>query len=121
MNVARGGTLVQDLPFAGREVLHDVLVWSDGPGHTVEIRPDSLLARTVGATRIAVNSSHHQAADRVGDGLVVSATAADGTVEALEAPDLRFFLGVQWHPERSIEWAADAVALFSAFVKACRP
>jgi putative glutamine amidotransferase len=120
MNVAFGGTLIQDLPSAGREVLHDVKVWSDGPGHTVTVVPETLLARIVGSARLSVNSSHHQAADRPGTGLVVGGTALDGTIEALEHPDHDFLLGVQWHPERSTGWAADATALFAAFVKACR-
>ncbi len=99
--------------------------------HTVKIEPESRLAAIVGAAvgaakTVAVNSSHHQAADRAGDGLrVVALWAEDGIVEALEgtAPG-HFVLAVQWHPERSVndgaELAESARAIFRAFIEAAR-
>jgi putative glutamine amidotransferase len=69
-----------------------------------------------GAERLPVNSAHHQAADRVGPGVLVSATAPDGVIEAIEDPRRRFCLGVQWHPEYGIS-AADT-AVVRAFVAA---
>ena len=95
--------------------------------HTVKIEPESKLAEIVGASKtVAVNSSHHQSADAVGDGLrVVARSAEDGIIEALEgtAPG-HFVLAVQWHPERSVndgpELAESAKAIFRAFIKAAR-
>ena len=67
-----------------------------------------------------VNSRHHQAVDAVAPGFVVSATAPDGIVEAIERPDRRFCVGVEWHPENF--WATGEFApLFETFVRACRP
>ena len=67
----------------------------------MRLEPDSRLAKGFGAREIAVNSSHHQAVDAPGRGLRVTARAADGIVEAIEATDpARAVLGVQWHPER---------------------
>src|SRR5208282_293796 len=92
-----------------------------------KIEPESKLAEIVGATKtLAVNSSHHQSADAVGDGLrVVARSAEDGIIEAVEgtAPG-HFVLAVQWHPERSVndeaELAESARAIFRAFVEAAR-
>ncbi len=102
LNVALGGTLIQDLPSEHPSAIaHD----SDGPraarSHAVTITPGSRLAATVGRTEIAVNSYHHQAVDTVAEGLVVSARAPDGVIEAVEtAPSNPWWvLGIQWHPE----------------------
>jgi putative glutamine amidotransferase len=63
------------------------------------VQPGSLLHRLSAASALAVNSFHHQAADRISDGLEVCAQAPDGTIEALWDPAARFCLGVQWHAE----------------------
>ena len=67
--------------------------------HDVEVRADTRLAGVLGAGAHGVRSSHHQAIDRVAEGLVVSATAPDGVVEAVELPGDAWVVGVQWHPE----------------------
>jgi len=123
LNVYRSGSLVQHIESAinhssGRAV---------AKAHTVMIEPESQLAEIVGASKtVAVNSSHHQSADAVGDGLrVVARSAEDGIIEALEgtAPG-HFVLAVQWHPERSVndgpELAESARAIFRAFIEAAR-
>jgi putative glutamine amidotransferase len=97
LNVARGGDLVQHLPeTVGHEDHRQV------PGtfseHPVEVKEGSRLASIVGATP-GVPSHHHQSVGRVGDGLVETAWAVDGTLEAVEDPTRRFAVGVQWHPE----------------------
>lgn len=97
INVSRGGSLVQHLP--GRTVVDHRVV--DRPGHeihAIEVDEDSSLRRILDTGFVAVNSLHHQAVDRVGDGLVVTARSDDGTVECIEAVD-GTVLGVQWHPE----------------------
>jgi putative glutamine amidotransferase len=91
LNVARGGTLVQDL-----EGHNEREAW-DRPVHEVEVEPGSRVARAFGG-RTAVNSVHHQAIDRLGSGLRATAHAPDGVIEAIEADD-GLAVGVQWHPE----------------------
>lgn len=112
LNVALGGTLIQHLP--------DVL------GHThhqrgnavfgtsaVRTEPGTRLAGLIGATSDA-QCYHHQAIDRVGDGLVVSARDDEGVIEAVEVPGENFVLGVQWHPEERL----DDLRLFAGVVAA---
>ncbi len=104
VNVALGGSLTQHLPeHLGHEEHRKVIGSFDGSDHDVEVLPETLAGRVIGATRHATKSHHHQGVDRVGDGLLVSARAsADGLVEAVELPDRRFVLGVQWHPEADV-------------------
>jgi gamma-glutamyl-gamma-aminobutyrate hydrolase PuuD len=114
LNVARGGDLVQHLPETlGTDVHKQV------PGefavHPVEVKEGSRLASIVGTSASDVTSHHHQALGRVGEGLVETAWAADGTLEAVEDPALRFAVGVQWHPE-----AGEDAALFEALVEQAR-
>ncbi len=107
LNVACGGTLLQDIPSqVTGAVAHSLPVppnESYSLAHEIWIDKDSLLARLM-RDRIAddtceVNSRHHQAVKAVAPGFNVSATAPDGVVEAIEDPEARFCLGVQWHPE----------------------
>jgi len=113
LNVARGGDLVQHLPeTVGHEDHRQV------PGtfseHPVEVREGSKLASIVGGTP-DVTSHHHQSVGRLGEGLVETAWASDGTIEGVEDPSRRFAVGVQWHPE-----AGDDTALFSTLVDEAR-
>ena len=124
LNVARGGTLVQDIPdeMPG-SVVHSVREPSFAIAHDVWISSGTLLERLMrerleGDT-CAVNSRHHQAIKAVGDGLVVSATAPDGVIEAVEDPTRRFCLGVQWHPENFYR-TGEFRALFEGFIEAAR-
>jgi len=113
LNVARGGDLVQHLPEQVGNDDHKRV-----PGvfavHPVEVKDGSRLGDIVGATQ-EVTSHHHQGLGRVGEGLVESAWAADGTLEAVEDPSQRFVVGVQWHPE-----ASEDAALFDALVEEAR-
>lgn len=109
LNVAFGGTLKQDI----------------GDGHTgvrhgVRFAPDSKVAAV--ARPATVNSRHHQAVDKLGEGLRATAWGAeDNIVEAIEAPDRQFVLAVQWHPEDlAVEGEEEARALFAAFAAALR-
>lgn len=100
LNVARGGTLHQDLPqLLGHDDHRRVPGSFDGCEHHVRLVPGSLAARAAGEEWHATKSHHHQGVDRVGEGLVVTGRADDGLVEAVEDPTSRFALGVQWHPE----------------------
>ena len=113
LNVARGGDLVQHLP---EEVGHDdhKQVPGEFAVHPVEVKGGTRLASIVGE-RSDVTSHHHQGLGKVGEGLVETAWAADGTLEAVEDPSLRFAVGVQWHPE-----AGEDAALFEALVEQAR-
>ena len=101
MNVATGGTLIQHLPDSHGHSDHRRVKGSFvGADHDVRLEPGSLAARAAGELRHATKSHHHQGVDRVGEGLVVSGwSELDDLPEALEKPDRRFALGVQWHPE----------------------
>jgi putative glutamine amidotransferase len=112
LNVACGGTLIQDLEGELRvRHRHTPGVFSD---HDVALEPGSLAERAAGAERIAVRSHHHQALGELGEGLVVSGRAPeDGLVEAVELPGKRFALGVLWHPEED-----EASGVIGALVQA---
>ena len=117
INIALGGTLIQHIPDAfGTAITHQ---WAGGdePFHDIEIAADSRLAGIVGGGLVRVNSSHHQAAGRVGEGLRVVARAPDGAVEAIEGTGAAFVIAVQWHPER-MRSRPDQMSLFRALVAA---
>jgi putative glutamine amidotransferase len=101
LNVALGGTLIQHLPDDFGHTDHRRSLGSfDNADHDVRLTPDSLAARAAGETLHATKSHHHQGVARIGDGLVASGwSVLDELVEAIELPDRRFVLGVQWHPE----------------------
>ena len=119
LNVSRGGTLHQHLPDLSTEIAHRQDLAGDKVSHPVEIEPQSRLAEIVGVTELDVNTFHHQAIDRVGEGLVVTARAPDGTIEAVEDPARPFLVGVQWHAETLVDRPYE-MALFRGFVDACR-
>ncbi len=122
INVAWGGTLVQDLATqrTGTEDHRFSIPEPPRTAHTLAIVGDSTLARALGTTSIPANSLHHQAVDRPGTGLVVTAQAADGTVEAIELPDNRFVVGVQCHPEHLYQQDRRWLGLFTSLVDAAR-
>ncbi len=104
LNVARGGTLVQHVPeLVGHEQHRRVVGSFDGSHHDVLLNDGSLAARAAGELRHATKSHHHQGVDQLGEGLLVSGVSTfDQLPEAIEMPDRRFVLGVQWHPEADI-------------------
>ncbi len=124
MNVALGGSLVQDLPTQWAGALphsgsqHGLE--RHEPAHSISVEPGTRLAQVLGAAHVQVNSFHHQAINRLAEGLRITARAADGVIEAVEFPNKRYYLGVQWHPEDMAAQRADMMRLFSAFVAACR-
>jgi putative glutamine amidotransferase len=117
LNVARGGTLHQHLPdVVGERITHRQQEPGDKPTHWVTLTQPSRLTAVVGRHRMRVNSFHHQAVAKLGEGLTVTARASDGTVEGIEAVDRDFVLGVQWHAECLLHRAGQA-ALFGALVE----
>ncbi|HPT78682.1 MAG TPA: gamma-glutamyl-gamma-aminobutyrate hydrolase family protein [Candidatus Atribacteria bacterium] len=119
MNVAMGGTLIQDIRSAlGEKALcHS----QKAPGflsiHDIHISRGSKLGSIFNSETLRVNSFHHQAIKDTGGPLVITARAGDGIAEAAESSVHRFFVGVQWHPERMISKAPEMLKLFEALVR----
>lgn len=119
LHVALGGTLIQHIPDELPDALaHEQSNPRDEVGHAVDIVPDTLLHAIVGETTFQVNSAHHQAARNEPAGVKINARAPDGVIEGIEATNLTFCLGVQWHPE--FEITDPDTRIFAAFVEAAR-
>jgi len=121
LNVVHGGTLIQDLETSINHV--QKVNSSEKPGchpmaHSIDVIADTRLAGIIGEGRHEVNSRHHQAIGKLGQGLIATARAADGTLEGIERPGEAFVLAVQWHPEDQIDLGSDAHTLFQAFASA---
>jgi putative glutamine amidotransferase len=125
LNVALGGTLVQDIPSeVANAVSHQIREPRFAIAHDVWMSAGSLLERLMReriteGDEVPVNSRHHQAIKRPGQGLVVSGTAPDGVIEATEDPSRRFCMGVQWHPENFYR-TGEFSPLFEGFVRAAK-
>lgn len=124
-NVARGGTLWQDIPSQYQKRTKTSIVHTMDPPydkhhaeHEVIIEKDSPLSVLCGQDQITVNSYHHQAVKVIGSGLVPMAHSEDGLVEALYAPDRHFLWAVQWHPEFTFHQDKNSRLLFHALVAA---
>lgn len=112
LNVAMGGTLIQDIPSQVTQALsHAVPESREEPVHVVAVSEGSCLASVVSASALRVNSRHHQSVDALGTGLVATAWAPDGVIEAAEIPG-QPVLAVQWHPEDMTLTDPAAAALF---------
>lgn len=116
LNVALGGSLYQDIPSQVPKAYKHA--GSPETAHSIDIVPETRLAGILGLQELRVNSLHHQAVKVPGQGTVVSASARDGVIEAVEIPDRSFVIGVQWHPERLFAEDKAAQRLFVAFVQA---
>ncbi len=123
INVALGGTLIQDIPSEVKtEFVHDTPdeLPRSTIQHDVALNTDSHLASILGSTHVDVNSLHHQSVERPAPGVVITGYSPDGVIEALEAPDKRFVLSVQWHPEDLYTNDERMRHLFELFVEAAR-
>jgi putative glutamine amidotransferase len=120
MNVVRGGTLYQDLAADAGLRGHEQPAPKDAPFHVALVLPGTQLAALVGDEALPVNSTHHQGVREPGAGVLVSARAPDGVVEAIELPDVPFALGVQWHPEAVLRHEPRHAALYRGLVEAAR-
>jgi len=114
LNVLEGGSLIQDIPSHFPQALEH----RDGARHEVTTEAGTRLREWLGE-RFEVASFHHQSVEKVAPGAHLAALAPDGIVEAVEFPQYRFCIGVQWHPERTRESAATQ-QLMKRFVDACR-
>jgi putative glutamine amidotransferase len=120
-NVVFGGTLIQHLPNSNvhRQKVNGAEHGRHPAAHRVHVKASTRLAEIIGPGDHDVNSRHHQAVDRLGSSLVVSAIAEDGVVEGLELRDATFAIAVQWHPEDRIAVSEADRKLFDAFAAAC--
>lgn len=119
LNVVLGGSLIQDIQ---SEVIPNIIHKDLKNGqyvHPVTVEKNSLLYNIVGTERIETNSVHHQAIKRLGKGLRDTAHTSDGIIEAIELREYPFLVGVQWHPERMVDYPCHA-ALFRALVNASK-
>lgn len=119
MNVAGGGTLLQDIASQMETDIDHASPPSDRKRHDIIIEKGTKLAGIIGERELNVNSSHHQAIRKVGSGLRITALAPDGVIEGLEDAALPFYVGVQWHPEDMTD-EGSASSLFGAFLEAAR-
>ncbi len=125
LNVALGGTLLVDI--AGRlprAINHNRSDRKGAVVHEVQLTADSLLAKIIGSRKLGVNSSHHQAVDKVADALRVTGRSADGVVEVMElaafsAGWLPYLMAVQFHPERLVQAHPEHAEIFRSLVQAC--
>lgn len=126
LNVVCGGTLhtaVHEQPdhMDHRDPADRSRAEQYGPAHRIDLAAGGLLARLAGSREAMVNSLHGQGIARLGEGLVVEATAPDGLIEAVRLPGKRFVVGAQWHPEWQFAENPLSRALFAAFGEAARP
>lgn len=125
LNVALGGTLYVDIPSQFKTgINHSRLEQKDKVVHTVKLEGGSLLARIFGKMQIEVNSSHHQAVEKIGKPLRVTGRSSDGLAEACELREedsglLPYLVSVQFHPERLVKNHPEFLELFRSFTAAC--
>ncbi len=120
LNVALGGTLVQDIPSqCETKIAHDEESARDSRTHEISVEPGSLIAAAVGTEHLTVNSFHHQSVKRVADGMRVTARSPDGIIEGIESTDEDWWvMAVQWHPEEMTDSAEPwDRGLFQAFAR----
>lgn len=119
LNVALGGSLVQDIP---TQIKGSIKHAQEAPrwyaSHDISVQASSLLGSIWGQDPAKVNSYHHQSIGKVGKGLRIVASAPDGVIEAVESTEHRFVLGVQWHPELMTEHYPVAKRIFAHFIQA---
>lgn len=123
LNVALGGTLIQDIPSQRPEAAGENHRDNDhryAPDHPARILPDTFLQNLLGCDELLTNSIHHQAVDTPAPGLRVCAVSPKGIVEGIEAADGRFLLGLQWHPEALAAGDERMQRPFNALIKESR-
>jgi putative glutamine amidotransferase len=119
LNVALGGSLVQDIATQVEGAINHVqLAPKNVTTHEVSLEPESMLSKILNRRTLQVNGKHHQAVKEVAPGLRIAARAPDGVIEAVECPERRFVLGVQWHPEGTWRTDPPSKKLFRALVRA---
>jgi putative glutamine amidotransferase len=121
INVALGGSLYQDIPTQCPAALkHQQEEYGENYGHLVDVTHGTLLYKICDCKTLKVNTTHHQAIRRLGEGLAINAIAPDGVIEGIESKNQSFVLGLQWHPEVLAHTEVLQRKIFSSFVSACR-
>ena len=122
INIALGGTLIQDIPTAyPNAIKHTTDVVTEPTIHEIDIPENSPLLEMSGAPRVKINSFHHQCADKLGKGLKVLATSCeDGVIEGVYLDGERYLIGVQWHPERRYKESDVDLNVFKSLVEAAK-
>lgn len=119
INVVLGGSLIQHIPADWDDALaHEQPNPRHEAGHDITVTAGTLLHSIVQTNTASVNSAHHQAVKRVGEGVVINSFAPDGIIEGIEHPGYKFCLGVQWHPEFII--SSFDKQIFDAFIRAAQ-
>ena len=120
LNVAMGGSLYQDINSSIQtKLVHRQEHPHTQPSHDISIMHGTPFYGVLEEDSIAINSWHHQAVKKLGEGLAVMAQAEDGIIEAIYMPGRRYFVGVQWHPERSFDVDAKSRKIFAHFLHCC--
>ncbi|AIY84258.1 MAG: gamma-glutamyl-gamma-aminobutyrate hydrolase family protein [Clostridium baratii] len=120
LNVAHGGDLYQDITNLKNNIIKHYQSPPEYEGsHTVDIKEDTILHEILGDS-VLVNSYHHQAVKKLGEGFKVAATSRDGIIEAIENTNYKFEIGVQWHPEMMIYSSNHMKHLFNYFINKCQ-
>lgn len=122
LNVAAGGTLYSDIETQRVEAMNHTCFHAPKHhrAHEAEVLEGTRMKDIFGQEILGINSYHHQAIDRMGEGFKVSMVAGDGIVEAMEYPGERFVVSVQWHPEMMVDRCPEYLKLFSSFVASCK-
>jgi len=120
LNVLLGGDLIQHIPdYILSKINHEQPHPKHVPSHPIIIKPDTIISKLAGGHKeIMVNSTHHQAVHNLGNNLIISATAPDGVIEAIESISSKFAIGVEWHPEYLNDNNLD-FNLFKGLIQAC--
>ena len=120
INIAFGGTLYQDIPSEiETDLTHKQEHPHSEPAHEAGVVSGSLLHKVIGKSRIHINSLHHQAVKKLGEGLLPMAIADDGVIEGTYLPGERLLWGFQWHPEKTFDNSEDSRLIFKKFVEEC--
>ena len=117
INVAKGGSIHQDIHECSglKTILHQQRYDASMGIHKVSVTPGTLLNEIFGSLEVRTNTMHHQAVNKPGEGLIISAVAPDGIIEAIESED-RLIIGVQWHPELMAKSSPPMKKLFEHFI-----
>ena len=119
LNGASGGSLIQHIPDKiNTKINHEQKKPRNQASHYVEIKNGTKLYKITKTNRMFVNSAHHQAVDRLGKGFLINAIADDGVIEGIENPNLKFCIGIQWHPEFLID--KNDIEIFRSFIKSSK-
>ncbi len=120
INVILGGTLIQHIPDKIKNSVHQQKIDRKKPQHSVKIKKGTIFYKIIGSEEMKVNSTHHQAVDKLGKDVVVNAVAKDKIIEGIEYPEHPFCLGVQWHPEYAADPKKKDSKIFAALIEAAQ-